>query len=183
MSKDGHRFSSARLNNPVVSCRSAGVACAEPPIGRGARDGERGADCGESVECAGERRAQDAQGQGGDAAEPAAASARGARQHRASNRPGPIPRESRHWENRADLSNEISERDAGGKPILCRWKANSMPPRVLCDPRAPPAASALRRYLLQNRSKAKSRRSISGGLPSITAATALAEPKESVQPS
>ena len=30
---------------------------------------------------------------------------------------GPIPRESSHWESRADLSNEISERDVGGKPI------------------------------------------------------------------
>jgi hypothetical protein len=30
---------------------------------------------------------------------------------------GEIPRESSHWESRADLSNEISERDGGGKPI------------------------------------------------------------------
>jgi hypothetical protein len=32
---------------------------------------------------------------------------------------GKIPRESSPWESRADLSNEISERDVGGKPIPC----------------------------------------------------------------
>jgi hypothetical protein len=32
---------------------------------------------------------------------------------------GEIRRESSHWESRADLSNEINERDVGGKPIPC----------------------------------------------------------------
>jgi hypothetical protein len=30
---------------------------------------------------------------------------------------GEIARESRDWESRPDLSNEINERDTGGKPI------------------------------------------------------------------
>ena len=40
----------------------------------------------------------------------------------APNPSGEIPRESSHWESRADLSNEINERDLRGKPIPCNWK-------------------------------------------------------------
>jgi hypothetical protein len=46
-----------------------------------------------------------------------AASARGARPHRARNRLGADPAKIANWESRPDLSNEISERDGGGKPI------------------------------------------------------------------
>jgi hypothetical protein len=73
------------------------LSWAEPPIGKGARDGERGADRGESVDCTGGRRAPDARGRGGDAAEPIAASARGAPQHRAPTASGPIPQRSYLW--------------------------------------------------------------------------------------
>ena len=31
--------------------------------------------------------------------------------------PGPIPQETRHWVSRPDLSNDISGRDSGSKPI------------------------------------------------------------------
>src|SRR5260370_42182722 len=95
------------------------LSWAEPPIGKGARDGERGADRGESVDCTGGRRAPDARGRGGDAAEPIAASARGAPQHRAPTASGPIPRKIVPWVSRANLSNEISGRDFGGEPVPC----------------------------------------------------------------
>ena len=35
------------------------------------------------------------------------------------NRLGEVPQKIAKWESRADLSNEISERDVGGKPIPC----------------------------------------------------------------
>jgi hypothetical protein len=106
------RFCSARLNNPVLNCRSAELVLCRASIGRGAKDGERGAECGEPVECAGGRRGPDAPEPGGNAAEPVAASACGAPPHRAPPPKGRIPAKIAHWPSRADLSNEISGADS-----------------------------------------------------------------------
>jgi len=61
-SENEHRFCSARLNHPVLCCRSAELVLCRASIGGGAKDGERGAECGEPVECAGGCRATDRPG-------------------------------------------------------------------------------------------------------------------------